>query len=151
MNNRCVRNDRTTRIFKGGIVCEIWEIYIRAAITRLMITSWGVVRGEVLQNRSVETWLDFSTGNLSDNAFSLSFPSRTSSKQIFRERNGERRGVYGGMLVYKREDQGVSFSRIRRQPPLNILFNFITSDIYICHLYKLRLSILRICSNFECL
>lgn len=131
MNNRCVRNDRTTRIFKGGIVCEIWEIYIRAAITRLMITSWGVVRGEVLQNRSVETWLDFSTGNLSDNAFSLSFPSRTSSKQIFRERDGERRGVYGGMLVYKREDQGVSFSRIRRQPPLNILFNFITSDIYV--------------------
>lgn len=96
-----------------------------------MITSWGVVRGEVLQNRSVETWLDFSTGNLSDNAFSLSFPSRTSSKQIFRERDGERRGVYRGMLVYKREDQGVSFSRIRRQPPLNILFNFITSDIYV--------------------
>lgn len=58
-----------------------------------MITS-GVVRGEVLQNRSAETWLDFSTGNLSDNAFSLSFPSRTSSKQISRERNGERRGVY---------------------------------------------------------
>lgn len=66
--------------------------------------------------------------HLSDNAFSLSFPSRTSSKQIFRERNRERRGVYtGGMLVYKREDQGVSFSRIRRQPLLNILFNFITS------------------------
>lgn len=136
MNNRCVRNDRTTRIFKGGIVCEIWEIYIRAAITRLMITSWGVVRGEVLQNRSVETWLDFSTGNLSDNAFSLSFPSRTSSKQIFRERNRERRGVYTGeMLVYKREDQGVSFSRIRRQPLLNIFFNFITSHFRCIYIY----------------
>lgn len=40
--------------------------------------------------------------DLSDNAFPLSsFPRRSSSKQIFRERNRERRDVYGDRCVPK--------------------------------------------------
>lgn len=64
------------------------------------------------------------------------FPRSRVRNKYFVKEMGSDEACTGGM--YKREDEGVSFSRIRRQPLLNILFNFITSDFpRIHHLYNI--------------